>query len=346
MKNLFTISKSDLLKITSVREGETKLGECFDIIPEHLAVEDYLKTSSARFVLLGVPEDVGVKANFGRIGAASAWDNALRNLVNTQSNHLIKGSEILVLGSLDVEEQMQKAQSLNPQNPDELMQLRNLVAEIDRKLTPIIQAVVSAGKIPIVIGGGHNNSYGNIKGTSLGKGVPLNVVNFDAHTDFRALEGRHSGNGFSYAYEEGFLHRYFIFGLHENYTSSNIFQTLFDKKERIQFSSYEQMTVRCEKTFESAMIDASAFIDSKPFGIELDLDSLAFVPSSAMTASGFDIEIIRRFVHFFASKPNVSYVHMCESAPLLGDDKNPNLVGKLISYLITDFVKAAMSSKS
>jgi formiminoglutamase len=46
----------------------------------------------------------------------------------------------------------------------------------------------------------------------------VNAINFDAHSD-RILEGRHSGNGFSYAYEEGFLKKYFIFGLHENYTS-------------------------------------------------------------------------------------------------------------------------------
>jgi arginase family enzyme len=32
----------------------------------------------------------------------------------------------------------------------------------------------------------------------------VNAINFDAHSDFRILEGRHSGNGFSYAYEEGF----------------------------------------------------------------------------------------------------------------------------------------------
>jgi formiminoglutamase len=36
------------------------------------------------------------------------------------------------------------------------------------------------------------------------------AINFDAHSDFRILEGRHSGNGFSYAYEEGFLKKYFI----------------------------------------------------------------------------------------------------------------------------------------
>jgi formiminoglutamase len=39
----------------------------------------------------------------------------------------------------------------------------------------------------------------------------VNAINFDAHSDFRILEGRHSGNGFSYAYEEGFLKKYFIF---------------------------------------------------------------------------------------------------------------------------------------
>jgi formiminoglutamase len=38
----------------------------------------------------------------------------------------------------------------------------------------------------------------------------VNAINFDAHSDFRILEGRHSGNGFSYAYEEAFLKKYFI----------------------------------------------------------------------------------------------------------------------------------------
>jgi arginase family enzyme len=38
----------------------------------------------------------------------------------------------------------------------------------------------------------------------------INAINFDAHSDFRILEGRHSGNGFSYAYEEGFLKKYFV----------------------------------------------------------------------------------------------------------------------------------------
>ena len=89
--------------------------------------------------------------------------------------------------------------------------LRDVVSEIDIHVADVIQQVVSCNKIPIIIGGGHNNSYGNIKGTALAKGKPVNAINFDAHSDFRILEGRHSGNGFSYAYEEAFLKKYFIF---------------------------------------------------------------------------------------------------------------------------------------
>ena len=73
-------------------------------------------------------------------------------------------------------------------------------------LSPLISKlveIVPSGKIPIIIGGGHNNAYGNIKGLALAKGKPVNAINFDAHSDFRIMEGRHSGNGFSYAFEEG-----------------------------------------------------------------------------------------------------------------------------------------------
>lgn len=60
--------------------------------------------------------------------------------------------------------------------------------------------IVSAGVVPIVIGGGHNNSYGMLRGSSKGLNSQVNAINIDPHADFRELEGRHSGNGFSYAF--------------------------------------------------------------------------------------------------------------------------------------------------
>ena len=57
-----------------------------------------------------------------------------------------------------------------------------------------------------------------------------------------------------------------------------------------------------------------------------------------MTPGGFSVEQVRRFVHFFGKHKNSSYIHICEGAPELSFQ--PNQVGKLIAYLITDFVKS------
>ncbi len=200
----------------------------------------------------------------------------------------------------------------------------------------MVYQIVKAGKIPIIIGGGQNNSYGNIKGTSLVKNSAINVVNLDAHPDFRPEEGRHSGNGFSYAFAEGFLKNYFVFGLHENYTSETIFKTI-NKIKSVQYNTFEGMKVRKEKKFRSELQIALDHVSNTSFGIEIDCDAIESVPSSAQSPSGFSVNNVREFVNFFGQNINVAYLHICEASP---KKKQQNQVGKLISYLITDFMRA------
>lgn len=340
MEKLILFSVNDLAKVTNHRSGELKFGEKMLTVPKDSTALDYLKTCEAKFVLFGVPEDVGVRANFGRPGAASGWESAIRGIANIQHNRFCKGSQILVLGTLDVSEQMEQAKDLKFNNTEDRKKLNDLVTQIDKDLAHVISCIIKANKIPIVIGGGHNNAYGNIKGTALGLGKPINVINFDAHSDFRILEGRHSGNGFSYAFEEGFLKKYFIFGLHENYTSKNVLDTLKKREDRINFNTYDEIGIRKEKKFETELIKALEFIKSEPFGIEIDLDALPNIPSSAMTFSGFSVEEVRNFINHFGKHKNAQYIHICEGAPELGDEKNSHLIGKLMGYLVTDFIKS------
>ena len=86
-------------------------------------------------------------------------------------------------------------------------------------------------------------------------------------------------------------------------------------------------------------------MEQKPFGLEIDLDSIPMIASSAITPSGFSAERTRQFIHHFSRLKNVSYLHLCEGAPALSSDKNHNLVGKFISYLITDFMKSNMGGE-
>lgn len=340
MEKLIPFSLNDLAKATNHRSGELKFGEKMQTIPKDISPLEYLKNCDAKFVLIGVPEDVGVRANYGRPGAATAWESAIKGIANIQHNRFCKGSQILVLGTLDVSEQMEQAKELKFNDTHDRKKLNELVTQIDKDLAHIISCIVKNNKIPIIIGGGHNNAYGNIKGTALGLGKPINVINFDAHSDFRILEGRHSGNGFSYAFEEGFLKKYFIFGLHENYTSKNVLDNLKKLEDRINYNTYDEIGIRKEKVFEEELNKALNFIKSEPFGIEIDLDALPNIPSSAMTLSGFSVEEVRNFINHFGKHKNSKYIHICEGAPDLGDEKNSHLIGKLIGYFVTDFVKS------
>lgn len=343
MENIIRFSTADLAKITNFRSGEVKFGEKMILIPEDQNSIDFLKSCESKFVLFGIPEDIGIRANFGRPGANSAWESTLQSIVNIQHNRFCKGSQIIILGQLDVTEEMNQVQNLSFHSLTDRKKMSELVVKIDKEVAHIMTQIVKIGKIPIIIGGGHNNAYGNIKGTALANGRPINAINFDAHSDFRILEGRHSGNGFSYAYEEGFLKKYFIFGLHESYTSKSVLDQLKTLKEKIMYNTYDEINIRKEKNFQTEMALALEFIKSDSFGIEIDLDAIPNIASSAMTCSGFSVEELRQFIYFFGKNNNAAYLHICEGAPSLDNDKNNHLIGKLIGYLITDFIKAKMS---
>lgn len=340
MDKLIPFLISDLAKITNHRSGELKFGEKMLTIPKGADIPAFLKECAAKYVLFGIPEDIGVRANFGRPGAASAWESAIKSIANIQHNRFCKGSQLLVLGQLDVAEDMEAAKILDFHNINHRKEFNNLVEKIDKEVAHIISTIVKAGKVPIIIGGGHNNAYGNIKGTALAKGKPINAINFDAHSDFRILEGRHSGNGFSYAYEEAFLKKYFIFGLHENYTSKNVLDIIKKIDDRVRYNTYDEIAIRKQKDFREEMGHAFDFIRTDCYGIEIDLDAIPNIASSAMTLSGFSIEELRQFVHYFGKHENAAYIHICEGAPDLGEEKNSHLIGKLIGYLVTDFIKA------
>lgn len=336
MQNLILFTLNDRDTILKARKGESKFGEHVQLLPTLNDIYDDIVGLDVDYVIFGIKEDIGVYANYGKTGTYKAWGATLKILLNTQNNDFTNSKRVLILGHLDFTEQRELITVLDATKKKNIAKARAFVEHIDNDVTYLVSSIVKAGKIPIVIGGGHNNAYGNIKGAALALNSKINVVNFDAHTDFRPEEGRHSGNGFSYAYAEGFLKNYFIFGLHENYTSQLMFSTI-KKVKQIQFNTYEALEVRNELDFNAELETALSHIADKSFGIELDCDAIENIPSSAMTPSGFSIKQARQFVHYFGKQQNAVYLHICEAAPT---KKTETKVGKLISYLITDFIRA------
>lgn len=334
--NLILFNTSKLKKLLKKRPGESKFGEHIRTLDDISNIYEELKNLDVEYVILGLPEDVGVFANYGNTGTSTAWEATIKILLNIQSNTFTHANKVLILGHLNFEKALEKLSKLDQTKIKDIEKARKLVSKIDAEVSNIIYQIVKAGKKPIIIGGGHNNAYGNIKGTSLALNSRVNVVNFDAHSDFRKEEGRHSGNGFKYAYSEGFLKKYFIFGLHENYTSIDIFKVL-DENKNLDYNSFEAIKVRKNLNFEDEMSRALNHVSENSFGIEIDCDAIQNIPSSAMTPSGFSVNETRQFVSYFGKDPNAAYLHICEAAPT---PETQAQVGKLITYLISDFIRA------
>ncbi|GAA4882573.1 formimidoylglutamase [Flaviramulus aquimarinus] len=336
MDNLVLFKNTTRNKLLNKRSGESKFGQHVKILTRISNIYEQLENLDVTHVVLGLPEDVGVFANHGKTGTSKAWNATLKVLLNIQSNDYTKANKVLILGHLDFSSELLEVSKLNSTKKKDVLKARKLVDHIDASVANIIYQIVLAGKKPIIIGGGHNNAYGNIKGSSLALGKSINVINLDAHSDFRNEEGRHSGNGFKYAYTEGFLGNYFIFGLHENYTSDKIFKTL-DKLKPIEYNTFEALEIRNELKFKSELKRALAHVSESNFGIEIDCDAIENIPSSAMTPSGFSVNKTRQLLNYFSRHNHACYLHICEASPT---KKTANQVGKLITYLITDYIKA------
>jgi formiminoglutamase len=139
-----------------------------------------------RPVLLGFPQEEGVRRNGGRPGAAGAparirhwlyrltpWDG--------QHNCDLASLELLDLGDVRTGGSLEESQEA---------------------LGEVVGAVLAAGAIPIVLGGGHETAFGHYLGWHR-LARPLGIVNLDAHLDVRpCIEGRgHSGSPFRQALE-------------------------------------------------------------------------------------------------------------------------------------------------
>lgn len=322
-----------LLSLTKTRDGETKFGEKVQTVYQL----SELKSTTAKFVIFGIPEDIGVRANYGFSGTKNTWKVVLKSLLNIQANSFTQPENSIILGEIDCDEEMILSEKITISLPDYYEKLGKLVEKIDEKVAQVVETIVTAGKIPIIIGGGHNNSYGNIRGTSEALKKAINCINIDAHTDFRKLEHRHSGNGFSYAFHQKYLKNYFIIGLHKNYTSSSVFDEMEKKNEFIRYTFFENIFIEKNISLQECIKQAEDFCCTTSFGLEIDLDAVQDIPSSALTPSGFSVNEVRQMVSSFSKNKNSTYLHLCEASPK-PDTEEERTIGKLISYLIIDFI--------
>jgi formiminoglutamase len=339
MEFVEVFNQKELNSLVRKRANETKIGEEIYLLNQSNNIREELSQSKVKYVILGIPEDIGVRANFGRSGAHSAWKPVLDSFLNQQSNSFINAKEICVLGKIITDDLMDKSSSLNPKKSSDLTTLRNLVSELDHRVEMALKLIFECKKTAIIIGGGHNNAYPIIKACSSNLKHKINVINCDPHTDFRSLEGRHSGNGFSYAFEENFIDKYAVFCMHEQYNNKEVVNRFHEQSTRLLYSTYEDIFVREKYNFTESLKRCVNFVSNNAVGIEIDIDAITNAPSSAKTSSGLSPVQARQYAYFCGKFLNAQYLHIAEAAPILSHIKADNKTGKLLAYIMSDFIK-------
>ncbi|HEX8316160.1 MAG TPA: arginase family protein [Flavisolibacter sp.] len=337
-------SRNDILSLTRLRRFETKMGERVSVLNEG-DITQAVKNLQAQYIIIGIPEDIGVQANCGTSGASTAWLSFLQAFFNSQSNDFLPGEDVAVIGHFDFGD-IQFLIDKNASGYDEKVEAyRHAVNGIDDEVESLIKLLVAEEKTPIVIGGGHNNAYPLLKGAAKGLhaaeriSIPqINCINLDAHTDYRPSEGRHSGNAFRYAEEDGFLQKYCAVGVHESYLPQNVWIDIVNNPF-IDIITYEDIFIHEKRNFRQAVSHAIEFTGDNFCGIELDLDCVQNILSSASTPSGVQPLHARQYINLCAAHTKAAYLHICEGATQLANGTSNALTGKFIQYLVADFIK-------
>lgn len=240
-------------------------------------------------VLIGFASDEGVRRNQGRVGAAggpAALRRALANLADP-GRPIFDAGDVVVTG-FDLEQGQQR-------------------------LGHLVRAVLSAGGLPVVLGGGHAVTYGSHRGWTGASG--WGIVNLDAHFDLRSAPVATSGTPFAQiaaherAHERPF--RYAVAGI----SVPGNTRALFEAAERlgVQVLPDEE----CDRARMIAFLDDFiAGLDHVHLSIDLDVLPAAVAPGvSAPAGLGVDPAVVLAGVARVAASGKLRLLEVAELNP-------------------------------
>lgn len=285
-----------------------------------LTFEYQNENKTEHIVLLGFACDEGVKRNKGRVGAALAPEQIRKACANfpIHSNlQLHDAGDILCY-----DQNLEVAQA---------------------QLAIAVKLILEAGAFPILLGGGHEITFGHY--TGIQQQFPskkIGCVNFDAHFDNRVpgAEGINSGTGFWQIAQEAKnynsrLH-YLAMGIQKSGNTKELFERAHDTRSTYLLDKELNIFTR-----EGVMQTINSFceeVDGIYISIDMDIFSSAYAPGvSAANAKGISPDyLFDEYLNFLFSTGKVVSIDFAEVNPAFDLD---NRTSKLAARLIFDTIE-------
>lgn len=275
---------------------------------------------AAHIALIGVPQDIGVERNGGRVGAAAAPD-AIRGMLYRLTPYSIGGESIprgflIDMGNIRCDGELE---------------------EIHDRLAEVVHQVCAAGLVPVVLGGGHDTTYAAASGVHAVYG-PLGLLNIDAHLDVRPPNPlRNSGTSFRMLIEEGKLvpNSFVEFGIQSFVNAAAHVRWLRDRGGRIM-PLHEIRSLGFSKAFSTALLIAGSGVERCYGTLDIDGVRAADAPGvSATLPDGFTADELLTIAHALGRRPGVAALDIVEVNPRFDRD---SITAKLAAHAVVRFL--------
>lgn len=300
-------------------KGRLDIGSVRDVWHQAVKATDLNAILPSGVCLLGFCSDVGVKRNQGRVGAVEGPDSIRKALVNLavhfdETFSLMDGGDVVVSGD----------------------QLENAQTELARYVKLMLRGQV----FPILIGGGHEISYGHAKGVlEAFEGKRIGMINFDPHFDLRNYpQGSHSGSWAHQLFDEYANFHYFPIGINPAVNIASMFNLMNDKNQ-----SFVTMDELLEDSQEELKARVKYFMDQMDYiclTLDLDVFSAGIAPGvSAANPYGALPQHIKPLLHAVLQSEKVVSFDVAEMNPTYDDGRTAKLAASFIYDVVMSRVK-------
>lgn len=255
-----------------------------------------VSTGEASCRLIGFPSDEGVQRNGGRPGASGAPESIYGQLLKLTPHaaHIEQHTKLLKQTGA-----MEQHECTGELSKDQIMLGEN------------VSKTLKMGQIPVILGGGHETSFGHFLGYAEA-GQPVHIVNIDAHTDVRMLNNGlpHSGSPFRQAieHESGRCRSYNVYGLNAASVSADHLNYVKQQGD----AAFEQSVT------EEGVLNRLNLFDESPIMVTMDMDVVRHSDApgvSAPNSSGISKELWLKLAYGFGNHPKVASFDLCEVNP-------------------------------
>lgn len=266
---------------------------------------------SSDIVILGCPQDEGVKRNGGRVGAAEAPDAIRKQFYKLTTFNIAK--TIFDAGDITSESSLE---------------------ETHDTLTAVVTQILKDGKRLIVLGGGNDISYADGCAMAEVFGPKSWIgVNVDAHLDVRIAETRNSGTPYRQLLDEEKIRSDYFYEVgYQTHLNSPIYYS-YIKELGVNRISLELVRSREHGDQELKEMIRQKFIGQSSslstfFGFDMDAVRMADAPgTSAPSPLGLRAGEFIQLVKYAASLAHTRIIEFTEVNPKYDiDDRTTKLV--------------------